>query len=801
MGKDPDHIGERSSMNGAWHFLLLFCAGLIPTFSEAQCPTVIATFPYIEGFETSPAWASAGTNNDWAWGTPSHPLINSAPEGTKAWCVGGLNGSFYSNNQQSWLESPCFDLSALTYPYISFWLYWETEPAYDGLGFQYSVNEGATWVNLGSNADNDCLNTNWFNTGNITALNLAAPKRGWSGSAQVGGCSTGEGSGGWVRSGHCLDGVPTGDPVKFRFVFGAGSICNTFDGIGMDEVYIGEAPANDPQITYTCAGNVVSFNNTATLCAPSSVWNFGDPASGANNSANGIASTHTYPAPGTYSVSLTMTGPCNAPATQTIDLVIPDLVLTSTDPDCAGDNGTATATVNGAPGPFQYAWLPGGETTQTIAGLAAGDYSVTVQATDMCAVQGTVQLTLGAAAITLTETHTDVTCAGLANGNATVTATGGSGAYLYSWAPSGGSAANATSLGPGVYTCTVNDGAGCEGDISVTITEPTALTLTASADTTICEGESFTLNAVAQGGQAPFTYNWSPDGPVIAPVATMTYTVSATDANGCISATAQVEVVVIPVVQPQLALDVDLGCAPLCVSFSDVSTVSGIRTWTFGDGNSAGDEATPVHCYTDPGTFDVTLTIVDQVGCEGSVTLLEAVNVEAVPVAAIGVTPSVAIIDDPIFQFIDLSTGATDRTWHFGDPSDSTSSANNVAFAFPSVGCYSVLLEVSNAGGCASSATVDVCVEDSYAFYAPNAFTANNDGFNDGFMVSTTVRNPAFFELKIFDRWGQTVATINKQLTPWSGDGVPLGVYVWQARLKDTEGQMHEHRGSVTLLR
>jgi len=715
--------------------------------------------------------------------------------------VGGLNGSFYSNNQQSWLVSPCFDLDLLTYPYISFWLYWETEPAYDGLGFQYSVNEGATWVNLGSNADNDCLNTNWFNTGNITALNLAAPKRGWSGSAQVGGCSTGQGSGGWVRSGHCLDDIPSGAPVKFRFVFGAGSICNTFDGIGMDEVYIGEAPVNDPQITYTCAGNVVSFNNTATLCAPSSVWEFGDPTSGANNTADGIATTHTYPDPGTYTVSLTMTGPCNAPATQTIELVIPELVLTSTDPDCAGDNGTATATVNGAPGPFQFVWSPGGETTQTISGLAAGNYTVTVESPDMCSVQGTVQLTLGAAAITLTETHTDVTCAGLANGTASVTATGGSGAYTYTWAPSGGAAANAIGLGPGVYTCTVNDGAGCVGEIMVTITEPTPLILTASPDTTICEGEPLTLIADAQGGQAPFSYIWTPVGPFVTPMATTTYSVSATDANGCTSSSEQVEVIVIPVVQPQMALDMDQGCAPLCVSFTDVSTVTGIRTWTFGDGSSAGDEATPVHCYTDPGTFDVTLTVVDAAGCEGSVTLLEAVDVEPVPVAAIGISPTVAIIDDPLFLFSDLSTGATERIWHFGDPADSTSNTQNAIFAYPSVGCFTVLLEVSNSGGCSSSATTEVCVEDSYAFYAPNAFTANNDGYNDGFLVSTTVRNPELFELSIFDRWGQLVTTINKPLTPWTGDGVPLGVYVWQARVKDPQGFLHEHRGSVTLLR
>lgn len=774
---------------------------LVPQIVFAQCPVVISAFPYTQGFETTPAWASGGTNNDWAWGTPAHPLINSAPEGTRAWCVGGLNGSFYANNQQSWLETPCFDLSLLTYPYISFMLYWETEPAYDGLGFQFSVNGGTTWSNLGSNTDNDCLNVNWFNSPNITALNLAAPKRGWSGTAQVGGCSTGQGSGGWVRAGHCLDGIPTGSPVKFRFVFGAGSICNTFDGIGLDDVYIGEAPPNEPQITFTCAGNTVSFSNTATLCASSSVWNFGDPGSGANNTLNAINASHTYPGPGTYPVSLTMTGPCNAPATGTMQLVIAELDIATVDPDCSGANGAATADVSGAPGPFTYVWSPGNQATQTITGLSAGNYTVTVEATDMCPLQGSATLTLGGTGVTAVETHTDVSCAGLNDGTATVTASGGSGAYSYAWAPTGGMAASATGLAAGNYTCEVSDGAGCTTTVNVTITEPGPLTLDIGPAVTICAGGTTTLEANAMGGTGAYTYAWAPAGPEVAPMATTEYSVSVTDANGCLAGPETVDVTVNGVGTPDFSVDVDRGCTPVCVTFSDLSTGAGVRSWSFGDGSTAGDEPDPVHCYIFEGQYDVTLSILDAGGCTGTTTVLNAVEAFAVPVAAFDASPTVAIIDDPVFRFTDRSIGATSWNWHFGDQTDTRDSVPSPVFTFDQIGCVTVELEVTNDAGCIDSNSAQVCVEDAFALYAPNAFTPNNDGFNDGFFVTTTVRDPKLFELSIYDRWGQPVTKIDEPFTPWVAEGVPQGVYVWKVRVRDTEGTIHERTGSVTLLR
>jgi len=122
--------------------------------------TLVAAFPYLENFETGNGnWHSAGTNSSWAYGNPSSAKINKAASGTKAWKT-NLTGN-YNNQENSYLYSPCFDLTGMANPTLSLSLALDIEycPQEDcDLAFmEYSV-DGNTWLRLGSKGQG----TNWY---------------------------------------------------------------------------------------------------------------------------------------------------------------------------------------------------------------------------------------------------------------------------------------------------------------------------------------------------------------------------------------------------------------------------------------------------------------------------------------------------------------------------------------------------------------------------------------------------------------------------------------------------------------
>ncbi|MFN0081366.1 MAG: PKD domain-containing protein, partial [Ferruginibacter sp.] len=330
----------------------------------AQCATPISSFPYTEGFETTDGnWTSGGLGNDWAWGTPAKPVITGAATGTRCWIVGGLTGSSYTDGERSWLQSPCFDFTTLQYPHVSFNVFWEMEQRFDGGGFQYSTDLGVTWTNVGAVSEPaNCLNANWFNFTPITNMNgLATIRDGWSGNIQPTAlpCLGGSGSGSWVNAQHTLINLAGTPNVIFRFIFGAGTTCNAYDGFAVDDIIIGNAPPNNASFNWACTNNnTVSFTNTSVLC-PQLLWDFGDPASGPNNTSTLENPTHTFTGPGQYTVTLTATGPGNAPSVsppQTINILGATTSVTGV--NCFGDNnGSATANVIPvAAAPFFYNW-------------------------------------------------------------------------------------------------------------------------------------------------------------------------------------------------------------------------------------------------------------------------------------------------------------------------------------------------------------------------------------------------------------------------------------------------------------
>lgn len=784
------------------HVLMLLGMLFTGQAVQGQCGAIISTFPYNEGFEASAAWTSGGTGNDWAWGTPAHPLINNAGGGSKSWCVGGLTGTFYNNNERSYIESPCFDFTSLNTPRISFKIFWEVERQYDGMTFQYSTNGGITYSNVGAfNEAPNCNTANWFNSGNLTNLpNSISPKHGWSGrvGSTQGSCQGGGGSQTWVTAKHCLGFLANAPSVRFRFFFGAGSLCNNYDGIAIDDILIDETDPVVASFSGDCDGNTVDFSNSSTPCPQVFAWNFGDAGSSTNTSTQENPS-HTYANPGTYTIMLTASDACGAIGTTTQQISVLGVTVTTTDPTCGQANGSLEAVVSGASGPVNYYWSPGGATTQTLTNAGPGSYTVTVSAVSSCSASTTATLDPSVGNLALAVAHTDVSCAGANDGTATATVSGGVTPVSLSWAPSGETSAVLTNLAAGSYTCTATDAQGCTAQAAATILEATSITLTAGPDAAICEGNSVTLQAEAEGGTPGYTYAWSPEGPVVAPQANAVYTVTATDAAGCTSAPATVNVTVSSAFQPSLIVSDTAGCAPLCVSFNSQPAGAFSYQWDFGDG-AFGNSASPAHCYAEGGSYSVSLTVTDATGCAGSVSIPDLVQAYALPSASFSTSPPVATTADPTIHFINTSTNAAAFNWDFGDLLNSVSTERSPSFTYTGVDCYTVTLTATSDQGCSDNTSGEVCVEEPYVIFMPNAFTPNGDDVNDVLLPFTSVRSPKDFRLMIFDRWGAPLFSSSDIHQGWDGGSSPQGVYVWKIWITDSEGDEHEVVGHVTLL-
>ena len=130
------------------------------TVSVINSP-VISSFPYLENFEAGTGyWYTAGKNDSWEYGTPNSTKINRAASGAKAWKT-RLIGN-YNDYELSYLYSPCFNISSMTKPTLSFNVALDLEDCgatlCDGAWVEYS-SDGNNWIKLGALGNG----TNWYN--------------------------------------------------------------------------------------------------------------------------------------------------------------------------------------------------------------------------------------------------------------------------------------------------------------------------------------------------------------------------------------------------------------------------------------------------------------------------------------------------------------------------------------------------------------------------------------------------------------------------------------------------------------
>ncbi len=346
---------------------------------------------------------------------------------------------------------------------------------------------------------------------------------------------------GWIPAssvdGHIVSGLVNGDPVSIEV---QANISNASCSVGVASAmctYFNcdielELPPNgitSPSCFNTNDGSVF-VNAIGVGTGPFTYQINSDPPQG-----NGIFSG--VPA-GDHVIILMDVDGCsdtldvNVPA---LDPITIDIVADSV--DCNGTaTGGAAATGMGGAGNFNYAWntTPLQTFTQSISGVAAGDYIVT--ATDGNGCQLEQMVTIGEpTAITAMVTTTNVACNSGDDGSAMATPSGGTGTYTYSWS-NGQTTATANTLTAGTYTVTIMDANQCQIEVTEVISEPTGMTLNANIDNVNCFGDSSgNIDLEVIGGAVGYTYLWSDNATTQDQlnIAADTYCVTVTDGNLC----------------------------------------------------------------------------------------------------------------------------------------------------------------------------------------------------------------------------------------------------------------------------
>jgi len=514
---------------------------------------------------------------------------------------------------------------------------------------------------------------------------------------------------------------------------------------------------------------------------------------------------------GLYDLTVTDANNCIATysteITQSEDLVIQ---IDKTDLNCYDYNdGSIKVTPSGGVAPYSYDWddFGNGDFRQN---LSAGTYQVTITDSNGCIEIRDVEI-LNAPLFDVNPIVTPVSCFGANDGSIELNFEGGVAPISFNWTDDSSAGQVRNNLSPGLYSVLITDGSGCEIQEDFVIIEPKEISIAGViTDAIDCDNpESGSIDLQVSGGNLPYTFLWS-NGATTEDVSNLlanNYSVKITDSKGC---TAEKEFSINRQEDLEISLQSDFFaiCETKEVYQKNIVTVlGGVAPYTieWSNGLVSGGNNEIMDTKIE-GSYQVTVT--DFLGCSESLVFDVTTPVIGSPEFEYDSfylqTYGALAVNDPI-TFTNLSSEEyTNVSWDFGD--GNTSNEENPVHTYSRRDEYDVTLTVEFILGCSYSITKTIYVGDPYEIVIPNAFTPNNDNFNDVF-------RPIYYGFKsinigIYDTWGTLIyseETTANEMTGWNGriKGMEAenGNYFYQVTGTTHTDEEFSKNGSFTLIK
>jgi len=290
-----------------------------------------------------------------------------------------------------------------------------------------------------------------------------------------------------------------------------------------------------------------------------------------------------------------------------------------------------------------------------------------------------------------------------------------------------------------------------------------------------------------------------------------TYLIKLTVSDG-VCTQSQVTSVKINPIPPVIDFSYDpaAGCAPLTVSFTNLSKFADPSTyfWKFGDKQGTSHAVNPSYTYYESGSYSVTLAATNVLGDTVRLTKPLIITVYDKPNAQFALKPAVIYIPGGKLFTDNQSLGASAYEWSFGD--GATSTEFQPEHVYKTDGIFDVTLIASSAQNCSDTTTVKEAVRviKGGQILVPNAFSPSlggpgGSGQNDIFLP--LMRGVTSFHMMVFNRWGEMLFETTNPEAGW--DGYYRGklcqqdVYVYKIVAKYDNGETITKVGDINLIR